>query len=85
MRVSDHIREGETEAAKPDLKVKFPHHNGLEAAEKIYKIFDDFERQHKRHMMPHQKAAMDKALGTFVTLLAQLKRAEESLYYTPKK
>jgi len=77
MKVSDHIREG---AEPPNLKVKFPSHALMDLDSKTYKMFDDWYRQHMKHMTSQQSAAFKKALGTFVTLLAQLKDAERSLY-----
>jgi uncharacterized protein YeaO (DUF488 family) len=78
MKISDQIRE----AAKPvaDLKVKFPSHALMDLDEKVYKKFDDFHRQYHKQLTPEQDQKFEKALRTFVTLLAQLKDAERSLY-----
>ena len=83
MKISDQIRAAgdQTEAAKaPDLKVKFPSHALMDLKDKTYKLFDNFHRQYRRHLTPEQDKKFDKALGTFVSLTAQLADAERSLY-----
>lgn len=78
MKVSDHLREAAPAAS--DLKVKFPSHALMDLDDKVYKQFDDFHRQHHKNLTPDQDKKFETALRTFVTLLAQLKDAERSLY-----
>ena len=61
-------------------KLAFPSHDVMDL-EKKYHDFDRYFQKHARKGDPKHRKAMDKALGTFVTLLAQLKDAENTLYY----
>ena len=68
------------EGKASDLKLAFPSHEVME----LDKVYDRLERYFQRYARkgdPKHRKAMDKAMGTFVTLLARLKEAENTLYY----
>lgn len=72
-------------AALGPWKLRFPSHPGREALEDIYRqIFSKYVAELRRDSDPalrNHKELMHKAMGTFVTLLAQVKDAERALYW----
>jgi hypothetical protein len=70
-------------ADEPDWQLEFPHHKGIEALDDIYRLLDGFGNRIRKSKDPKAIKAyrkLDKALRTYVTLLAQLKDAEAALY-----
>lgn len=74
------LRKNMESLLEGDKKLAFPSHDVMDL-EKKYHDFDRYYQKHARRGDPKHRKAMNKALGTFVTLLSQLKDAENTLYY----
>ena len=80
----DILRASGKGAAQQDWKVQFPSHDVRDELDKLYDRLSDYQKGVQRDRDPdlqNHKKLLDKALGSFVTLMAQVKRAEEALYY----